>query len=81
MLEFKSKVLKLKVDDVECVMKFPSVKRIAEYKKAMKEDGFDDTLETVKLFVELGMPQEIADSLDIDAFNAIVKTLTGAEKK
>jgi hypothetical protein len=84
MLELKTKVLKLKFNESECDVKYPTVKQNIEFTKKHKsvENDPAKAVECVLEFLTgLGLSPDIADSLENDHLNAILETIGGVKKK
>jgi len=78
-MEFKKRVLKVKVYGEEIELTYPTVGQFKSFQK--KLDG-DVTLDDMIDFLEmLGMKKEITESLEPEHLNLIIQELTGSEKK
>jgi 6-phosphogluconate dehydrogenase (decarboxylating) len=81
-LEFKAKrrTLKVIVDDVSHMVKFPSLGELDQYRKEIKKEGADET-DTLFNFLEtLGLKKEVALSLEAGDVTEIVNIISGEKK-
>lgn len=84
MLQLKSKVLKLKFDELECEIKYPTVKQNLEFTKqhkAVESDGVKSIECVLNFLIGLGLNAEIADKLENEHLNSILETIGGVKKK
>ncbi len=81
MLDFSRRELVFKFDGEEQTVRFPSVKDLAKYQEeyAKAEEGKQGQL-IIDFLVSLGLKQEVADLLEIEACTAILKELTSVKK-
>jgi adenylate kinase len=83
MLEFQTRKLKVKIDEQVHELSFPNRKQIVPVLKSLKEAENDPaaTLELASdLLVSLGLPQEVADSLEVDFIVKIFEAVQGKKK-
>lgn len=60
---------------------FPTVMQMAKYKELSKQEGFDEFTESIKLLVELGIPQELLNEMPADDFKTLVEYIFIGKKK
>ena len=79
MLKLNSKVLEFELDEVIHRVKFPSVLRLAKFRDDAEK--LVNLQLSIELLVELGLNREVAENLELSAFNAIIDGLMGDGKK
>lgn len=79
MLEFKRRVLKFSLDDVDYNLNYPTVKQVAEYSREYSEST--DQIETVINFLDgLGLGREVCEGMEMPHLNQILEKLTEEKK-
>lgn len=77
-MELKRKVLNLKFEGQELVIKFPTVKQIKEL--SVKKEDETDLEMTVRFLSELGLPEATTLDMEPDHIQEIISVLTGQKK-
>lgn len=79
MIELVSKELQLKFNNEVIKLRYPTVMDMKGLNADLKKE--DSEIESLVSFLtKLGMPEGVADRLEIDHLNLIVKELTQAKK-
>ncbi len=84
MLEIVKTKKSISIDGVVYEIKTPNKEQVIKYNKEVHDAGGDveKILKTSEsIFLEVGLPKEIIDSLEIEHFVAISEYLFGAKKK
>ena len=81
MLDFDLKKLKFKFNGEDNEIEYPTVKKINQFRKALKADGADEVDCTIEFLCELGAKKEVVESLRISQLNALVSELTLEDAK
>ena len=78
-LEFKRKLLRLKLDDQTYELKFPTVRQVDEFSNKAK--GKEDDLSPTLSFLEnLGLPEKVSLGMEPDMLKTVIETLSGQKK-
>ena len=80
MLEFKSRELKLKFNDKEYTVKYPSVDDIIRYTAELEKKGAKEVEVIKSLLDNLGLPLKVGGSMEIGNLKTIVEELLKPKK-
>lgn len=77
MLSFKKSVLEFEFDGSMVKVRFPTMKELNEFRKKAKlfEKDEEETSHVVDFVISLGLPQAIADQIEVWMFKEIIDTL------
>jgi len=82
-VELKRRVLNIKFEDKEIVVKFPTVSQQMEFSKQY-DDAKNEPMEAVNLIIgflcSLGMPEEVAGQLESDHLSEILEAFNAKKK-
>ena len=82
-MELKKRVLNIKFEDREIVVRFPTVSQQMEFSKRY-DDAKDNPMEAVNLIIgflcSLGMPEEVAGQLESDHLSDILEAFNAKKK-
>lgn len=84
MLEIQKRVLELKINGHLYKLKFPTIyqlKKLNELSKDVKDDKSAEIDLIVEMLADLGLPKEVSYDLEPEAFQKIIETLSGQQKK
>ncbi len=79
MLEFKRRVLKFNLDDVDYKINYPNVRQVSQFSKEYDE-SVDKVDVVINFMDELGFDKEICEQMEMDHLNQILEKLTEAKK-
>lgn len=76
MLKFDRKTLSFTFDGKEYSIEYPTLKKIGEFRKKLKEQDADEVDCTINFLCDLGAEREVIESLRVAQLNQLVDELT-----
>ena len=80
MLEFKSRELKLKFNDKEYTVKYPTVSDVVDFTEELEKKEVKEVTVIMTLLDKLGLPKKVSGLMEIGQLNALVTELLKEKK-
>lgn len=80
MLEFKSRELKLKFNDKEYTVKYPTVNDVVDFTEELEKKEVKEVTVIMTLLDKLGLPKKVSGLMEIGQLNALVTELLKEKK-
>ena len=81
MKELKRVIFQYKIDGETYDVRKPSVREIKELSAKQKDsNGVEDVDESIKFLAKLGLPEEVANSLEAHMIEQVIEDISGAKK-